>query len=228
MAPGGKAYRAMRWILKTFSHKMTCHWEVPFDGEPCVFVPNHAGAFGPIDMVAKFPYYEDCCPWFNADVMDPKKVPAYVRQDYWWKPGCWAEPLLNVTLPYMAAAVLPPILRQVPGIPVHHDMRVMTTMRQSLRALKENKYLVIFPEQPSGWQSHHMWINTGFLQIAPMYHKATGKALKFWPVHIDYKKHEFRVAAPIAFDPERTLADQAAEIEKVLAYGLRGEPVPQK
>lgn len=227
MAPGGKAYRTMRWLLQTFSHKMTCNWEVPFDGEPCVFVPNHVGVFGPIDMVAKFPYYEECRPWFNADVMDPKLVPAYVRQDYWWKPGCWAEPLLNVTLPYMAAAVLPPILRTVPGVPVYHDMRVMTTMRQSLRLLKEGKHLVIFPEQPSGWQSHHMWINTGFLQIAPMYYKATGKALKFWPVHIDYKKHAFQVAAPIAFDPERSLAEQTPEIEKVLAHGLRGEKVPE-
>ena len=227
MAPGGKAYRTMRRLLQTFSHKMTCNWEVPFDGEPCVFVPNHVGVFGPIDMVAKFPYYEECRPWFNADVMDPKLVPAYVRQDYWWKPGCWAEPLLNVTLPYMAAAVLPPILRTVPGVPVYHDMRVMTTMRQSLRLLKEGKHLVIFPEQPSGWQSHHMWINTGFLQIAPMYYKATGKALKFWPVHIDYKKHTFQVAAPIAFDPERSLAVQTPEIEKVLAHGLRGEKVPE-
>ena len=227
MAPGGKAYRTMRWLLQTFSHKMTCNWEVPFDGEPCVFVPNHVGVFGPIDMVAKFPYYEECRPWFNADVMDPKLVPAYVRQDYWWKPGCWAEPLLNVTLPYMAAAVLPPILRTVPGVPVYHDMRVMTTMRQSLRLLKEGKHLVIFPEQPSGWQSHHMWINTGFLQIAPMYYKATGKALKFWPVHIDYKKHTFQVAAPIAFDPERSLAEQTPEIEKVLAHGLRGEKAPE-
>ena len=143
------------------------------------------------------------------------------------QPGCWAEPLLNVTLPYMAAAVLPPILRTVPGVPVYHDMRVMTTMRQSLRLLKEGKHLVIFPEQPSGWQSHHMWIKTGFLQIAPMYYKATGKALKFWPVHIDYKKHTFQVAAPIAFDPERSLAEQTPEIEKVLAHGLRGEKVPE-
>lgn len=47
-------------------------------------------------------------PLVNAAVMDPKQVPAYVRQDYWWRPGCKLEPLYNATLPYMAAAVLPP------------------------------------------------------------------------------------------------------------------------
>ena len=225
MAPGGKAYKAMRWMLQTFSHKMTCHWEVPFDGEACVFVPNHVGIFGPIDMIAKFPHYEDCVPWFNHDVADPKLVPAYVRQDYWWKPGCWAEPILNVTLPYLAAAVLPPILRQVPGIPVHHDMRVMTTMRQSLKQLRSGKHLIIFPEQPSGHGEHHDWINTGWLNLCTMYYRATGKNLKLWPVHIDMDKHEFRIAGPVIFDGQRPLAEQQDEMVRYLAAGLRGEKV---
>ena len=64
-----------------------------------------------------------------------------------------------------------------------------------------------------------------FLQIAPMYYKATGKALRFYPVHIDYKEHVYRVAKPIAFDPERTLEEQKEEIAAVLAAGLRGEKI---
>ena len=217
-----KMYKVLSSIIRGITPRMKTTWEEPFDGEACVFVGNHAGAFGPIDMCVKFPLRDQCFTWMNADVLDPKLVPAYVRQDYWWKPGCKLEPLYNATLPYMAAAVLPPILRLVPTVPVYHDMRVMTTMRQSLRHLKEGHHLVIFPEQPSGYQSHHDWINTGFLQIAPMYYKATGKILKFYPVHLDYHKHTFKVAKPIAFDPERTLEEQTPELVEVLAKGLRG------
>ena len=217
-----KMYKVLSSIIRGITPRMKTTWEEPFDGEACVFVGNHAGAFGPIDMCVKFPLRDQCFTWMNADVLDPKLVPAYVRQDYWWKPGCKLEPLYNVTLPYMAAAVLPPILRLAPTVPVYHDMRVMTTMRQSLRHLKEGHHLVIFPEQPSGYQSHHDWINTGFLQIAPMYYKATGKILKFYPVHLDYHKHTFKVAKPIAFDPERTLEEQTPELVEVLAKGLRG------
>ena len=101
----------------------------------------------------------------------------------------------------------------------------MTTMRQSLRLLKEGKCLIIYPEQPRGYQSHHDWINTGFLQIAVMYYRATGKALRFYPVHIDYHHHVFQVARPIAFDTARTVEEQQDEIVHVLAAGLRGEPV---
>lgn len=219
----GKLYRSLAAFCRAVTPRMITTWEEPFAGEPCVFVCNHAGAFGPIDMCAKFPLREDCHPWLNADMMDPKQVPAYVRQDYWWKPGCFGEPILNATLPYMAAAILPPILRSAPGVPVYHDARVLTTMRISLRLLKEGQHLVIFPEQPSGFQSHHDWINTGFLQIAPMYWKATGKALRLYPVHIDYRRHVFQIAKPVVFDPQRTLADQQDEIVRRLAAGLRGQ-----
>ena len=218
-----RMYRVLSAMIRGVTPRMKTIWEEPFDGEPCVFVGNHAGAFGPIDMCVKFPLRDQNFIWMNASVLHPKEVPAYVRQDYWWKPGCKLEPLYNATLPYIAAAVLPPILRLAPTVPVYHDMRVMTTMRQSIRHLKEGHNLVIFPEQPSGYQSHHDWINTGFLQVAPMYYKATGKALKFYPVHLDYRKHVFKVAKPIAFDPEKTLEEQMPALVEVLAKGLRGQ-----
>ena len=218
-----RMYRVLSAMIRGVTPRMKTIWEEPFDGEPCVFVGNHAGAFGPIDMCVKFPLRDQNFIWMNASVLHPKEVPAYVRQDYWWKPGCKLEPLYNATLPYIAAALLPPILRLAPTVPVYHDMRVMTTMRQSIRHLKEGHNLVIFPEQPSGYQSHHDWINTGFLQVAPMYYKATGKVLKFYPVHLDYHKHVFKVAKPIAFDPERTLEEQMPALVEVLAKGLRGQ-----
>jgi len=48
-----------------------------------------------------------------------------------------------------------------------------------------------------------------------------------YPVHIDTAAHEFRVAKPIMYDPERTQEEQKDEIERVLAAGLRGEKVEQ-
>lgn len=218
---GKRLFVFLRGIARHCTPKMKTVWKEPFQGEPCVFVCNHAGAFGPIDMVAKFPLAEQCLPWFNAQVMSAKEMPAYVRQDYWWKPGCRMEPIYNATLPYIAAAVLPPVMRSVPGIPVYHNNRIMTTMRQSIKALKAGTHLIIFPEQPSGYQSHHSWINTGFLSVATMYYRATGKALSFYPVHIDYRSHVFTVSSPVTFDIERTLDQQVDEIEEHLKKGLK-------
>lgn len=224
----GRLFTCLRFIYCGITAKMDISWQEPFQNRPCIFVCNHVGALGPIDMVAKFPLRDNVRVWCNEGIMNRKTCPAYVRQDYWWEPGCRLEPLYNATLPYLAAAILPPILKSSPTIPVFHDARVMTTMRQSLKALKGGQYLVIFPEQPSGFGEHHDWLNTGWLNICTMYYRATGENLLLYPVHIDTKGHCFEVAAPIPFDGERTVDEQKEELSRLLAKGLRGEQGAKK
>ena len=219
-----KSYRFLRGLIRVFTYRMRIQWETPFTGEPSVFICNHAGALGPIDICAKFPMADSIHPWMNAQVLSAREVPAYVRQDYWWKPGAKLAPLYNATLPYIAAAILPPILRTTPAVPVYHDMRVMKTFRESIKLLTAGEHLVIFPEQPSGFQSHEETLNRGFLQIAPAYSRATGKPLAFWPVCIDYKQRLFRVAAPVYYDVARKLDDQADALLAALKRGIQLQP----
>ncbi len=221
----GRLFTALRFCYCGITPKMTTTWEEPFSGKPSIFVCNHVGALGPIDMVAKFPLRDQLRAWCNEGIMNRKTCPAYVRQDYWWEPGCRMEWLYNATLPYLAAAILPPILQSAPTIPVFHDARVMTTMRQSMKTLKAGQHLVIFPEQPSGFGEHHDWINTGWLNICTMYYRATGENLLLYPVHIDPKAHSFTIARPIAFDGEKTVAEQQDALVHHLAHGLRGEKI---
>ena len=220
---GKRFYKFASVMIRMFSRPMKTEWEVPFEDGPCVFVVNHAGAIGPVDMCVKFPMREKVHPWINDGMLHRESVPAYVRQDYWWKPGSFFAPLWNVTVPYIAAAIMPPILRSVKYVPVYHDQRVMLTLRQSVRVLQKDEYLVVFPEQPSGWLSHHEWINTGWLRLGELWYRAGGRALKLYPVHLDYKNHVFRVAAPVWYDPTRRFADQEQELADKLAKGLRGE-----
>lgn len=220
---GERFYKYAGGMIRLFSRKMKTQWEVPYEEGPCVFVVNHVGAIGPLDMMTKFPLRDKCHPWINDGVLDRKKVPAYVRQDYWWKPGSFFEPVLTRTVPYMAAAVLPPILRSVPCVPVYHDQRIMITFRESIRILQKDEALIIFPEQPSGWLSHHQWINTGWLRIGELWYRSSGRAMKMYPVHIDRKKNLFKVAAPVWYDPARRFSEQEKELHDALAKGLRGE-----
>jgi len=112
----GRLYRCLRVFFRAFTPRMTTTWEEPFSGNPSVFVCNHVGAFGPIDMVVKFPLRDEVRVWCNEGIMNRETCPAYVRQDYWWEPGCFFEPLLNMTIPYLMALLLPPILGSVPGV----------------------------------------------------------------------------------------------------------------
>ena len=191
--PMKTSYRVLRAILKAATPNMRTIWEEPYDGQPCVFCPNHAGVWGPVDMCVHFDLRQTSRPWFNAAV------------------------------PYLAVCILPPVLSTVPGVPVYHDMQVIKTFRKSIEYLKEGDNLIIFPQQPSGYKSHHMEINKGFLQIAPMAWRTLKLPLKFYPVYIDHAAHEIHVRRPVQFDPERKLSEQEAEILAVLEKGLLKE-----
>ena len=217
-----KSYRFLRGTLKLFSRRMKVEWEVPYDGQPSVFCPNHDRAWGPIDMCVHFDLRDTCHPWYNAAVADRKTVPEYVRNDFWWEPGCRMEKFYSATIPYAAAAILPPVLKCVPGVPVHHDMNVLKTFRQSASILKDGENIVIFAEKPVGYRQSATELQDGFLQIAPMIWRSSGVALNFYPVRVDHKKKIIRVFKPVAFDPERTLPEQKQEIIEYLGRHVIG------
>lgn len=219
----GKLFRFLKGIFRHIPPKMEAVWEEPFVEEPSVFICNHMGAMGPVYMTIKFPLCDRVMAWCNDGVLDRKKCPDYVRGDFWWKPGCFLEPLYNVTLPYIAAAIIPPVLNSAPTIAVHHDARIMTTMRESMKALKEDKHLVIFPEVPSGYGTYEERINTGWLRLCTMYHRMTGKTLRIYPVHICPKEHAFYIGKAVVPDMTRPIEEQADAIADVLGAGLRGE-----
>ena len=72
----GKLFRTLAAVVRTVSPKMETVWAEPFAGEPSVFVCNHVGALGPIDMVVKFPLREDCLAWCNEGIMNRTTCPA--------------------------------------------------------------------------------------------------------------------------------------------------------
>ena len=84
---GKRFYKFASAMIRTFSHRMTTEWEVPFEEGPCVFVANHVGAIGPVDMCAKFPMRDRSHPWINNGMLEAREVPVYVRQDYSGSPA---------------------------------------------------------------------------------------------------------------------------------------------
>lgn len=219
----GKLFVCLKAILRPFLPIRRAVYAEPVGEEPCVLLANHIGAMGPIYMAATFPLAEKTVIWCNEGVMDEKQMVEYVRHDWWWRPESKLAPLYSATLPYLAAAIVPKVMRSAPTIPVYHDARLMTTMRQSLKALKEGKHIVIFPEKPDGFDSHAEKLQMGWLNLAVMYERATGKRLKLMPVHIDQQGRVFRVGKAVTVDPDIPLSEQEARIERYLAAGLRGK-----
>lgn len=214
-------YRIAVPVLRLCIPKLKPVWEVPFDGEPAVFICNHERATGPLEMATRFPLRETSHIWIYAAPLSRETTPAYVRQDHWWNENGKLAPLWDRIIPPVVALVLPPVLRSAPHVPVYHDARAATTMKESLRLLQDGRNLVIFPEIPTGFGEHDREkINEGWLMILSMYARRAGKPLKIWPVHLDLAGKEMRIHAPFTMDPDRPVRDQTGELTKKVLQGI--------
>ena len=191
---GERTYKAACGLYRAFSRKMNVEWTEPFEDGPCVFVVNNAGVAGAIDMMARFPEKERIHPWILEEMLEKREYP-----------------------------IPPAILRGTPYIPVYQDQRFILTLRQSIRVLQKDHYLLIFPEQTPAGRETHRWINTGWLRLGEMWYRASGRSLKMYPVHVDKKSHSIKVAAPVRYDPARRFSEQEKELVEKLSRGLRGE-----
>ena len=219
----GKLFNFLKRVAYPFLPVKKIEYAEPIGEEPVIFLANHIGALGPMYMAITFPLCQNVAIWCNEGMMDEKLTVDYIRHDWWWKPESKLAPLYSATIPYVARAIVPKVLRSAPTIPVYRDARVMSTMRESLKALKAGKHIVIFPELPDGFGSHAEHLQMGWLNLTAMYRRATGKDVRLVPVHIDQAAHVFRVGKGITVDPDMPLAEQEHRVERYLAAGLRGQ-----
>ena len=219
----GRLYNFLSPIVRVFLKVRQTEWAEPIPEEPVVFLANHLGAVGPMYMSVTFPLKDNVAIWCNEGMMDEKLVVDYVRHDWWWDPNGKLAPFYSATIPHIAKMVVPKVLRSAPTIPVYRDARIMTTMRTSLKALKEGKHIVIFPELPDGHDSHAEHLQMGWLNLVTMYQRATGKPLKMIPIYIDEEAKLFRVKKAITADADIPLADQQERIERYIAASIRNQ-----
>ena len=218
----GRLYRVLRRVVCAVTHRFRVEWAEPFIDEPCIFIGNHAGAYGPLEMAAKFPLRDKQWLWCNEGIMNRKTCADYIRHDYWWPEDSKLAGFYSAVIPPVVARLLPPILKSTPTIPVYHDLRITRTFRMSVQKMEEGCHIVIFPEQADGFQSHRQEISMGWLTLCPMACARLGKPVRIYPVHVDYHHHVFRIAAPVTYDPDRSVDDQKDELAEALTLGLRG------
>lgn len=219
----GKLFNFLKPVVRPFLKVREAVYAEPVGEEPVIFLANHLGAVGPMYMAVTFPLKDNVAIWCNEGMMEEKMIVEYVRHDWWWRPESKLAPFYSATIPYIAKAIVPKVLRSAPTIAVCRDARIMTTMRKSLAALKAGKHIVIFPELPDGHNSHAEHLQMGWLNLVTMYRRAMGKDIRMIPIYIDEPAKLFRVGKGITADPDVPLKEQEERIERYIAAGIRGQ-----
>lgn len=211
--PMGLYYKLMRGSLRlTFPHAKTI-FEAEPDGDPAVFVSNHAAITGPVMMTLDFPRAHRA--WAVANAMDPEMAKNYAFHDVLLGRSRKHQGFYRF-LSGIIARMLPPLLTGSDTIPVFHDKNIVSTFKQSVKTLVEGKDLVIFAEAPARFSTYVNELQPGFVDVARLYYRKTKKRLKFYPVYLNKKLAVISVGAPIAYDPDRSLDEQRQTIAAYL------------
>ena len=209
----GLYYKIMRGSLRINFPNAETVFEAQPEDDPAVFVCNHARITGPVMMTLDFPRKHRA--WAVANAMDPQKAKNYAFHDVFLGRSRKHQGFYRF-LSRIVARALPPLLTGSDTIPVYHDKNIVSTFKQSVKTLTEGKDLVIFAEAPARFSAYVNELQPGFVDIARIYYRKTGKKLLFYPVYLNKKLAVISVGVPIAYDPDRSLDEQRCTIAAYL------------
>ncbi len=192
-------YRLIKWLIWVFYPKMEVVGAENLPREPAVIVGNHSQLHGPIACELYFP--GDRYTWCAGEMMQLKEVPAYAFRDFWSskpKPVRWFYKLLS----YLIAPISVCVFNNARTIGVYHDSRVMSTFKQTVKALQSGSSVVIFPECYEPYNHIVYSFQESFVDVAKLYYKRTGEKLAFVPLYLAPKLHKMYIGKPVYFDPE--------------------------
>ena len=171
-------------------------------GCPCIIVGNHAHTYGPFYMELYLPCERAI--WCIGEIMDPQEAADYAFKDFWSRKPLWCRWVYRL-LSYVFALLSVAVLKHAHCIGVYKDSRLLSTMRESIRHMKQGDNIVIFPEHEVTYNDIVWEFQQGFVDLAAVYTRQTGEPVDFVPMYIAPKLKRVCLGKPIAFDPKASL-----------------------
>ena len=205
-------FRVIRWLVWLFSPKYQLEGTENLPDEPCVIVGNHSHMYGPImgELYTPVKHYV----WCAGEMMKREEVTAYAYRDFWSGKPKWTHWFYRI-LSYLITPLSVLIFNNADTIPVYHDARLKDTFRQSVNALEKGISLVIFPEKNEKYNHIVYEFQEGFVDVARLYHRKTGKEPVFVPVYLAPRLKKLVFGRPIRYDSS---APSKAERDRISDY----------
>lgn len=206
-------YRFVKLLVRLFYPKTKIEGTENLPDEPCVIVANHTQMNGPIISELYIPkkHYT----WCAGQMTKLKEVPAYAYADFWsGKPKHirWFYKLAS----YIIAPLAVLIFGNANIIPIYHDKRIISAFRESAKKLEQGANIVIFPEYSKPYSHIVCDFQEGFVDLARIYYRKTGKTLKLVPMYIASELKSAYIGKAVEFSPDEEIKTERKRICKYL------------
>ena len=219
-------FKVIRWLVKLCYPKITVEGMENLPDEPCLIVANHSQMHGPIACELYFP--GKSLTWCAGQMMHLKEVPQYAFQDFWSGKPKWQHPFWKL-VSYIIAPIAVCVFNNADTIGVYRDSRIISTFKNTVKALQEGSNVIVFPECYEPYSNICNSFQENFVDIAKLYYKRTGKCLRFVPMYIAPNLKKLFIEKPISYDNTESMD---REKHRICAYLMetitrRGRSLPE-
>ena len=190
-------FKVVRGVIKgLFFGKidlMSLSGDIP---EKCIFVCNHEAKMGPMA-------YEIALPVFNVKwgahqmLGNYKSRWLYLRDVFYMQKKGWKKFPASFVATF-EALFSKMIYKGMKLIGTYTDVRLRTTIKNSVKVLDDNKAITIFPEDSNnGYHTIMTDFFPGFVMLSEQYYRLRNEDLPIYPVYYSHKKRKMVVGLPV-------------------------------
>lgn len=189
----------------------------------CVFTCNHGEMYGPIVTNLFIPF--SFRPWSINEMVDKTLTADYLYK-YTFSRQRWLPERLKHPISRFVTPILSWIMESLDSIPVYRNTpsELIKTLRISSQAMEAGDNLLIFPENPDdptkekpGYLQDGIGnFFYGFVTVAQIYERKTGKCAQFFPIYADKKRRLMRFGKPVRYNPDTIPKDEQQRISDYL------------
>ena len=207
-------FKIIKGLIHLFYGKMEIVGKDNIPENNAILVGNHTQMNGPI--VGEIFMDDNCYIWCAGEMMNTKEIPNYAFSDFWSQKPRWTHCFYKI-LSYIITPIAACIFNNARTIAVYHDMRVMSTFKESIKMLGKGANILIFPEKDEKHNNIVYQFQENFVDIAKLYYKKTGISLQFIPVYVAPKLRKTFIGEGIIFNCENKIEDERIRISNYLS-----------
>lgn len=206
-------YKLIKGIIWLFYPRFQIVGAENLPEEAAIVVGNHSQMHGPIACQLYFP--GKFAIWCAGQMMHLQDVPAYAYEDFWSQKPKYARPFYKL-MSYLIAPVSVCLFNSADTIGVYRDNRIIATFKNTVKAMKAGKNIIIFPEDYHEYNQILCRFQENFVDVAKLYYKQTGADAPFVPMYIAPYLHTIYLGKPIYFDHTAPMDMERSRIVETL------------